>query len=174
MRKFSPHAFTARFTATIGETLAMELAVTNAGGAPMTFTEALHTYFAVGDVRQTRVSGLEGVEYFDKVIGAPARKGDGPVTFTGETDRVYFNTKSTCTIDDPVFGRRITVEKSGSESTVVWNPWIDRAKALPDFGDDEWPAMVCIETANTKYNAAITLQPGATHTMRQVVRATPR
>jgi glucose-6-phosphate 1-epimerase len=60
------------------------------------------------------------------------------------------------------------VEKSGSATTVVWNPWIAKAAAMPDFGDDEWPRMACIETANAGANA-ITLAPGAKHAMRAIV-----
>jgi glucose-6-phosphate 1-epimerase len=175
MRKFWPHDFVARFTATVGPELAMELAVSLPQNAksPMTFTEALHTYFAVGDTRQASVAGLENTEYFDKVIKEPARQGDAPVRFTGETDRVFFGTRATCVIDDPVLKRRVTVEKSGSDATVVWNPWIDRAKALADVGDEEWTSFVCVETANTK-QCAITVQPGQTHTVRQVIRVAPR
>ena len=62
-------------------------------------------------------------------------------------------------IDDPGLQRRITVSKDDSRSTVVWNPWIDKARAMPDFGDDEWRGMVCIETANVG-EAAVRLRAG--------------
>jgi hypothetical protein len=65
---------------------------------------------------------------------------------------------------DPHSPRRITVSKTGSRTTVVWNPWIDKAKAMPDFGDDEWPNMLCIETANAA-DDAVTLAPGKSHVM---------
>ena len=55
-----------------------------------------------------------------------------------------------------------------SASTVVWNPWTAKAKAMADFGDDEWPGMLCIETANAADNT-VTLAPGARHTMRATV-----
>jgi glucose-6-phosphate 1-epimerase len=60
------------------------------------------------------------------------------------------------------------VEKTGSRSTVVWNPWVAKSKAMPDFGDDEWPGMICIETANAADNA-VTLPPHASHTMTAVI-----
>jgi len=60
--------------------------------------------------------------------------------------------------------RRTVVEKMGSRSTVVWNPWIAKAKAMADFGDDEWPGMLCVETANVADNA-ITLPPSGQHAM---------
>jgi glucose-6-phosphate 1-epimerase len=55
---------------------------------------------------------------------------------------------------------------------VVWNPWVDKARAMPDFGDDEWPEMVCVETANVNVHA-VTLRPGASHTMTAVIEAAP-
>jgi len=38
----------------------MALTVTNPGDAPIVFEEALHTCFAVGDVRQVSVAGPDG------------------------------------------------------------------------------------------------------------------
>jgi len=62
-------------------------------------------------------------------------------------------------IIDPALGRTIHVRKSGSMSTVVWNPWIEKSRRMPDFGDDEFPHMVCVESGNVREHA-ITLGPG--------------
>ena len=160
----------ARFQVDVSAGLTMTLDVRNASAAPATYEEALHTYLAVGDIRQVSVAGLAGAEYLDNTVGlAHKRQGPEPIRFTGETDRVYVNTRATCTVDDPAWQRRLIIEKTGSDTTVVWNPWIAKAKAMPDFGDDEWPAMLCIETANAKENA-VTLAPGATHTLQAVIR----
>jgi glucose-6-phosphate 1-epimerase len=64
--------------------------------------------------------------------------------------------------------RQIRVSNSGSRSTVVWNPWIEKARAMPDFGDLEWRQMVCVETANVG-SATVRLDPGATHTMTATI-----
>jgi glucose-6-phosphate 1-epimerase len=96
----------------------------------------------------------------------------GPIRLTGETDRVYLGTRSTCTVEDPAWSRRLVVEKSGSEATVLWNPWVAKATAMPDFGDDEWPRMLCIETTNVA-NHAVTLQPGQHHELRAVIKSEP-
>jgi D-hexose-6-phosphate mutarotase len=164
-----PHEFTLRHRITIGAQLHLALEVENSGDAPFTFEEALHTYFTVGDVRSSGVTGLENTSYLDKVdAGQRKREGSEPIRFNGETDRVYLDTTTTCTIHDPVLARRIVVEKTGSDTTVVWNPWIPKAKAMADFGDDEWPAMLCIETTNAAENL-ITLLPKSTHTMTATV-----
>jgi glucose-6-phosphate 1-epimerase len=120
----------------------------------------------VSDVRDISISGLEGRPYLDKVAGFAERVQAGdPIRFTAETDRVYLDTHATCTIHDPGWKRRITVAKQGSNSTVVWNPWIGKAHAMPDFGDDEWLEMVCVETANVGANR-VTLAPGERHRIR--------
>ena len=85
---------------------------------------------------------------------------------------MYLDTTSTCVVDDPGLARRITIAKQDSRSTVVWNPWIDKARAMPDFGDDEWRGMLCIETANVG-EAAITLRPGDRHTMSAIISVEP-
>ncbi|WP_258727019.1 D-hexose-6-phosphate mutarotase [Cellulomonas sp. NS3] len=164
-----PHRFAATYRVTVGGTLRLELAVTNHDDAPVTLTDALHTYLAVGDVRGVTVEGLEGASYVDKApaSGGPvdARQGDEPVRFTAETDRVYAS-GATVRVVDPALDRTVTVAKDGSGSTVVWNPWVGKARAMADLGDDEWPGMVCVEAANVGA-AAVHLAPGATHRLVQ-------
>jgi glucose-6-phosphate 1-epimerase len=156
----------------LGRDLSMALTVTNRGGVPATFEEALHTYFSVGDVRRVTVAGLESATYVDKVDGGTRKtQPDEPVTIGAETDRLYLDTGATVTLTDPGLGRRLRVEKTGSRSTVVWNPWIAKSRAMPDFGDDEWPGMICIETANAAANA-VTLPPHASHTMTAAISVT--
>ncbi len=164
-----PHRFVATYRVTFGERLGLSLDVGNTGEGPIRFEAALHTYFAVRDVHAVSVTGLAGTEYLDKVDRlARKREGDAPIRIAGETDRIYLQTEATCTIHDPGLGRRIEVAKTGSRSTVLWNPWIDKARAMPDFGDDQWPEMLCIETANVG-ESAVDLEPGSHHTMTAVI-----
>jgi len=168
-RKYWPHEFAARFIVTFGATLEMSLLVQNTGRSHFTYQEALHSYLTVGDVRKITLTGLERTKYLDKVTMETKVEGDAPIRITGETDRVYLGTTASCVVDDPGLRRKLSVEKSGSNVTVVWNPWIDRSKALADFGDQEWPGMLCVETANTA-DFAIQLAPGESHTIRAIVR----
>jgi len=163
------HTFQATQRITIGPSLTMELQVRNSGKEPFTYEEALHTYFAVQDVRDVTVTGLEDTEYLDKVTAfSRRRQGHEPIRFTGETDRIYLNTRTACVLHDPGKRRTITVRKTGSDTTVVWNPWVEKARAMPDFGDLEWPEMTCIETCNVNVHAR-TLAPGETHTMTSTI-----
>ncbi|WP_413451759.1 D-hexose-6-phosphate mutarotase [Georgenia phoenicis] len=160
-----PHAFTATYAVTFGRELTLALTVENTGDAEISYEEALHTYLAVADARTTTVQGLDGATYLDKAPGGGpdlvTQRGD--VTFTAETDRVYDSEGTAVVVDEPG-GRRIGIEKEGSAHTVVWNPWVDKAAAMPDYGGDEWPTMVCVESANA-LDAAISLAPGERHTM---------
>jgi glucose-6-phosphate 1-epimerase len=172
-RLVSAGEFALSFAVTVGATLTMELTVRNTGGAVLAFEEALHTYFSVSDVKSVSISGLADTPYVDKVDGATRKvQGSEPIRITGETDRVYLGTVAAVSVDDPGFKRQIRVSKGGSNTTVVWNPWIAKAKAMPDFGDHEWPEMLCVETANAIDNA-ITLPPGASHTLTATIEAVP-
>src|SRR5208282_6141302 len=109
--------------------------------------------------------------YVDRVgVARTETETAAPIRITSETDRIYMDTRSTCVIHDPGWQRRLLVEKTGSDTTVVWNPWIAKAKAMPDFGDDEWPSMLCIEASNV-CEQAVTLAHGQLHSMKAVVRS---
>ncbi len=155
----------AEVTVVLGPALEVTLATTNTGSSAMPLSEALHSYFAVSDIRTVSVTGLDQEQYIDTLLaGRPILSQEGPVTFEAETDRIYINTTRECVIADPGMHRRIRIGKKCSLSTVVWNPWIAKAARMPDFGDNEYPEMVCVETANCGPNA-LSLAPGQTHTM---------
>ena len=149
----------------IGRTLTMELTVANDAGAPLVFEEALHTYYAVSDIHEVTVDGLDGVTYLDKNDDLKAKVQHGAITITEPSDRVYLNTTSTCILRDAGSKRRVTVAKTGSNTTVIWNPWESGALKLPDLDPTEWHEYIAVETVNAAANA-ITLAPGATHAMR--------
>lgn len=160
-RTWWPHASRLEYHITIGASLEMELVTHNLGKETMVITEALHTYFGVSDVRAIHIHGLDGVEYLDKVGGGRKRQ-LGPIDFSGETDRVYVNTADDCVIDDPGFRRRIRISKRGSRSTVVWNPWLEKAAKLGDMGEDGYLRMVCVESANA-FDDAVSIAAGGDH-----------
>ena len=168
-RALWPHDFILRLHLVIGASLTMLLEVENTSAAAFTFEAALHTYLAVADARTATVTGLENAPYRDKTDGLQTKVQPAePLRFAGETDRVFENTRATCTLHDPAGARHLTVEKSGSATTIIWNPWSEKAAAMRDFAPDEWPRMACLETANAGANT-LTLAPGAKHAMRAVI-----
>jgi glucose-6-phosphate 1-epimerase len=156
--------FRLAYQLTIGRTLTMQLTVVNDATAPLVFEEALHTYYAVSDIHEVSVTGLEGVTYLDKTDNLQSKVQHGAITIAEPTDRVYLNTTSTCILHDTGSKRRITVAKTGSNTTVVWNPWESGALKLPDLDPTEWHEFIAVETVNAAVNA-ITLAPGAKHVM---------
>lgn len=166
-----PHACQLDLNIYVGETLRMELVTENTGSEAFVIGEALHTYFQIGDIGAVRVSGLEGCEYWDKVGGSNLRRQTGSIAFAEETDRVYISTAAECVIEDKRLKRRIHVSKSGSQSTVVWTPWVEKAEKMGDMGQpDGWREMVCVESANALENL-VTVAPGTCHSLVVEYRA---
>ncbi|MCL3862247.1 D-hexose-6-phosphate mutarotase [Actinotalea sp. K2] len=166
-----PHRFEARVTIQVGAALSLRLDVTNRGHEPFDFEEALHTYLAVPDVREIEVTGLHGAPYVDRSIDEQTRTDDAPsIRLRDETDRLYPSTRATAVVHEPG-GRTLRVSKTGSEATVVWNPWVTKAGRLPDMGDHEWTEFVCVETCNVRA-AGVRLAPGATHSMTATIETT--
>jgi D-hexose-6-phosphate mutarotase len=159
-----PHPSIVRNVVTVGQELVIGLTTRNTGTTPFPLGQALHTYFEIGDIRQTSIAGLEGCTYIDKVAGGKSKKQKGAVAFAGETDRVYLDTSGCCGIIDPVLKRTILITSTGSRSTVIWNPGAEKAAKMGDFGKQGGNRMVCVETANAADDVII-LAPDETHRM---------
>lgn len=158
-----PHASTVQIEYSVGKTLRVDLVTKNTGKAAFTLGEALHTYFHISDVGQMTIRGLEGCDYMDKAGGLSEKKTQaGGITIEREVDRVYMNTAADCVIEDRGLKRAIRIAKQGSKSTVVWNPWTEKAEKMGDFGPQLHRDMVCVESGNALENV-VTLTPGETH-----------
>lgn len=158
-----PHASQLESHITVGAALEVDLVTHNLDRAPVTIGDALHTYFEVGDVRKVAIRGLEGCPYLDKADGGRRKQQAGPVTIDAETDRIYLDSTADCLIDDPSLKRRIRITKRGSRTTVVWNPWVDKAAKMGDFGKDGYLNMVCVESANAAEDVVTIPAHGAHH-----------
>lgn len=169
-RPWWPHEFRIEYRITCGETLNLELIVTNTGSAPFAFEEALHTYFRVADVRAVRILGLEGVSFLDNTDSNREKLQAGPIAIGKATDNAYSHAGSTIDLVDPGLRRTLRTEKRHSGSTIVWNPWQNGAAALSDLGDEEWQRMACVEAGNI-LGAAVSLAPGRSHALRVVLSA---
>jgi D-hexose-6-phosphate mutarotase len=159
-----PHRAELTLAVTVGERLHLALTTRNTGDAPFTLTQALHTYFHVGDIGAARVEGLDGCDYVDKVDGGARRRQAGAVTIDGEVDRVYDGCPGDVSIVDEALSRRIVVAKSGSTSCVVWNPWAEKGAKFGDMGDDGYRRMLCVETTNAG-DDVVNVAAGATFTL---------
>jgi glucose-6-phosphate 1-epimerase len=163
-QKWWPSEFRLVHRATFGPELLLELIVTNTGAAPLRFEEALHAYYRVRDVTKTSIAGLDQVHYLDKTDSIRDKIQDGKVLITAETDRVYLDTHHALKLSDAVLHRVITVAKENSRTTVVWNPYPEKAAAMKDLGRSEWKSMLCIEVTNVG-DYAVQVAPGEQHRM---------
>lgn len=159
--------FTADYVVTVNEGLTLELIVTNkSADAKLEFEECLHTYFAVEDISAASIVGLKGLSYLDKVANFEKKtEANDAIRISSEVDRIYLDTAGPVEIRDARMGRVIRVEKEHSASTVVWNPWVAKAQEMPDFANDEYHNMVCVESGNVNANKVV-LDPGRTSRMR--------
>ncbi|MHC8317049.1 D-hexose-6-phosphate mutarotase [Pseudomonas sp. LB3P31] len=167
-----PHEVDLKLGIRLDQQLHISLTSHNRGSDSVAISQALHSYFAVSDVRNVHVEGLDGLDYIETLDDWKTVKQNGDLGFSGETDRIYLNTPVKLSIVDPTWERRIELTSSGSRSAVIWNPWIERAAALSDMADDGWQHMLCIETANVMDDVVV-LAPGASHTLGVSIGSKP-
>ncbi len=154
-----PYLFRLRLVVVIGRTLSVALITLNQDQQPFTVSSALHTYFTVDHIDNVKVEGLAGATYLDTLTGKTVQQ-VGNIAINAEVDRVY-HAAPLINLHDGV--RTIQVRPEGSGSTVVWNPWQEKAESMADM--DDYTTMLCIETANAMQDARL-VAPGAEHTLR--------
>src|SRR3954447_23164495 len=154
-----PHSFDLSLEITIDETLNLELITRNTAAETFLLTQALHTYFKVGDISQVVISGLAGTSYLDKTDNGVIKFQSGPVTIDKEVDRIYRNVPGELVIDDGAFDRMIRINSKGSNSAVVWNPWAKISAEMADLNDDDYGYFVCVETTNADLDV-VQVPPG--------------
>ncbi|MBA0708480.1 hypothetical protein Golax_023591, partial [Gossypium laxum] len=197
--KIWPHSYEFRLRVALGPggdlMLTSRIRNTNTDGKPFTFTFAYHTYFSVSDISEVRVEGLETLDYLDNLLNKQrfTEQGDA-ITFEAEVDKIYLSTPTKIAILDHEKKRTLVLRKDGLPDAgevdiansgsicmyemqknippkMVWNPWDKKAKAMADFGDDEYKHMLCVEAAAIE--KPITLKPGEEWRGRQELSAVP-
>lgn len=160
-------AFNSRLTCRfyLGNELKMDLITHNLDNQPLTFSQALHTYFPVSDLQNTTISGADGFYYVDALDNWQKKQQQGAIQVDQEVDRVYLG-KINYALND---GTNNFAISSNSASSVVWNPWIDKSKTLSQFDDLAYQSMVCIENGNI-LNDVVTLSAGESHTLSMEIK----
>ncbi len=162
---FWPHSFNARLHVRMGAHLEVTLQTANTGGTSWRMTGALHTYLNVEDVRHISVHGLHGTQYVEGRLSKDKCPQHGPVVIDQEVDRLYIS-DATIIVHDPKWGRELVIEKAGSLTTVVWNPWVEKSLRLADLPDDAYPEFLCVEAANAGEDV-VEVAPGCEHFLMQ-------
>lgn len=165
-REVWEHAFELRLNITIGKSVVLSMNTSNLGSEPFTITQALHTYFAVGDISSAEVKGLESRQYIDKSAAGndELTLQQGAIRIESEVDRIYLDTPLSMSIVDNDQSRIIEIANTGSASCVVWNPWVEIAAAMADLTDDAYQRFVCVETTNAASDQVV-VAPGGSATI---------
>lgn len=146
-RALWPHAFHAELTLMIeADRIDIELCVTNTGGAPFSFTGALHSYLRLVQVEDAALEGLHGYEYRDAANDNRIVRDSGTeVVVDGPLDRVYHDVKRPQLLK--AGNHSLGIQNQGFPDVVVWNPWVEGCAAMTDMPADGWRQMLCVEAA---------------------------
>lgn len=164
-----------RMTLRVGRSLEQTLVTTNTSAQVVRFTQALHSYYRVGDVRQVQVEGLGGASYrnkHDDYVTAWVQAGRWSLGEAGARsgiDRIYGGVGGDYVLIDPVLRRKIRVRTGGSDSVVLWNPGEQAQTRMADVGAG-WRHYLCLETANAGQDV-VELAPGAQTRLSQRIQA---
>lgn len=146
----------------IGKTLELILTVENNSNKPLNYSAALHSYFAIADIHETVVTGLENTPFIDCLNEWRTSSENTKLKITGETDRIYQQVNGAQQIIDSGNKRTITINSQNSNSCVLWNPWIEKSQRLSHFPDTGYKSMLCLETGNI-LDDSICLAPLGSH-----------
>lgn len=160
--------FCAEMIFVVGQKLHVTLKVTNTSEEEMGYSCALHSYFNVSGIENVAIEGLQNTPYQNQLDGKEYVQDEELLMISKAETRHYYDTVTACRIDDPLYGRRIIVEKEGSKNSTVWNPWSETCKQMGDMPDDAYETFVCLETVN-KINDIIQLAPGESHETKATI-----
>jgi len=146
-RAIWPHAFHAEMTLMLeADRIDLELCVTNTGGAPFSFTGALHTYLRVTQVEDAALEGLYGYEYRDAVAdNRIVRETGTELIVDAPLDRVYHDVRRPQLLK--AGNLSLGIQSQGFPDVVVWNPWVEACASMADMTADGWRHMLCVEAA---------------------------
>ena len=147
--------------------LSVRLEVRNLGTQAFSFTGALHSYLAVSDIAQVRLSGLGGQKEWDALADTHQTALES-LQCTGPFDRVYSAPHAPMHLHDPQGGLEIS-NSEGWADCVVWNPGAAGCADMADMTPDAFTHMLCVEAAQVFQ--PITVAPGAQWSGSQVLRA---
>jgi glucose-6-phosphate 1-epimerase len=158
--KIWPHEFCLSCHIDLGDDIKIKLTTQNLSNTPMVLSQALHTYLPTHDIHQTRILGAKNGQYIDALDNWQLKQQQGSIGFTEEVDRIYLGHNQYQIL---AHNKQFTLN-SNSQSSIIWNPWINKSKRLAGFPHNGYEKMFCIESANV-LSDSIALTPGESHTL---------
>lgn len=141
------HAFTAEYAVTLSPTgLEVSLRVVNTGTTAFDFTAAFHNYFAVTNVAESRVFGVESLPFQDRLAdgatGTEAADGGAGYLVDKAVDKLYVGAPEELAVFDFGALKVLKIKKSASlPDATLWNPFGEGGC------DGGWKNFVCVEPA---------------------------
>lgn len=160
-----PYLFDLYLDVSIGEELSIALSVTNTDSKSFEISTALHTYFQVSDINTVHIRGLDASRYYN-ALDDRCYKQQGDISIEEEVDRVYLDPSDTIILVDRE--SEINIKQEGSNSLVVWNPWIEKSEQMADMSAKGYRSMICLETSNAREDSKI-LKPNESHVLKAVI-----
>ena len=153
-----PYAFRFRLDVVVGSSLKLALSAENRSeqAAPLAF--AFHTYFAVPNVADARVSGLEDKTFIDKTDKMIRKAQRGEVAISAPIDAVFLDVPAVQTLKTGAGNVQI---ESDSHCAVVWNCWTND-KNIADIGEGNHAGYLCVERGDVA-DYAVTLPAGGAY-----------
>lgn len=164
-RELWPHEFELELDILLGDSVTLLLTSRNTDTTPWTYSGALHSYFEIARPEAVRVSGL-GERFIDKLDNSTLKPG-GLFTLDQAVDRIYDQADEKIVLERGY--QTLTLHNHNADSIVVWTPWTGGAN-MPDFDNDGWRSMLCVESAITD-PAGITLAPDEEHSLCVMIQA---
>ncbi len=155
-----PHAFSFRLEVVVGSKLGLTLSAENRSAAAAPFAFAYHTYFAVPNVADARVAGLENTTFIDKTDNMARKIQQGEVVITALTDRVYLDVPAVQTLKNAAGDVKI---ESDAKCAVVWNCWTND-KNMADLGEGNHVGYICVERCDAA-DRAVSIPAGGKYQM---------
>ena len=144
-----PFQFKAQLKVSLdANSLKVQLTIFNVGHQTLSFTGALHTYFAVNQIDQVSLNGQVNQPEWNAVKDTH-QECQGQLTFKTEFDRVYdvlTEKQPTWVLQEGHQQLNITQSPSWGQS-VVWNPGAEKCSQLSDMPALGYQHMLCVEAA---------------------------
>ncbi len=161
-----PYRTLLELTVRVGMSLEVALTTHNKDAREIPLSQALHAYFAIDTLSAVSLEGLDGRTYYDKVTD---EYGTWPEHFQidREIDRIVLDDGGPIRLTTGGNSMPI-LERQGSRSLVVWNPWTAKSRRLSNFQDDDYQRMLCLETANVDKDTR-RVAPGTHHSLTMTI-----
>ncbi|KAI9207985.1 galactose mutarotase-like domain-containing protein [Polychytrium aggregatum] len=167
LRALWQHDFRLVYTVRLADrTLTTSLRAENPGSESFLFTSLLHTYLRIANVDDVAVRGFENRQYLDKVTPGTFTETRSEAKIAMEVDRVYQQVDGEVLVENTHIGD-VRIHKTNFPDVVLWNPWIEKAQAMADFGDEEYKNMVCVEVGSV--STPIVLEAGQSWEGQQIL-----